>query len=102
LRAISGRKAEMKFSPLANMRLDNTTSIMASRISPCPTHPSSVVNSTQPTVVRNRKRFLCAPWSAMAPSTGALTSTSRLVMVMATVHSSVAVPGAPPATTPTK
>ena len=49
----------------------------ASQISPRPVVTSAAVASTHKLVVHTSSRFLLAEWSAMAPSSGAVMSTSR-------------------------
>ena len=60
LSLISGRKAAIRFSPVAKVRFESTTRVMASQTSPGPVSASRAVPRIQPMVVTSRKRFLAA------------------------------------------
>ena len=56
----SGKKAAIRFSPLANMMAETVTKIIPIAISPGPTHAKLAVAEIQPIEEINKKRFLQA------------------------------------------
>ena len=100
-RAISGRNAAHRFSPMEYATLEITMNTTAHTTAPGPDHASATVPAMHTAVVMASRRFFAAWASAQAPSSGPMTITTRYEADSAAVHRNVA-HAALPATTETK